>query len=127
MRGFEEIRFQHIPRSENEHSDRLSRLSHTGEGEWPEWVYVDVRDKPDHEVNSIYVTENEMEDWRSATWKYLAEEIFPMDKTKTRKIQARSLRYVIRDGELYRLSFSGLLLKCVASEDTSKVLEEVHE
>ena len=124
---FQEIHFQHIPRSENDHGDRLSRLSHTSETDWPQGVHVEIRTQPDLEEGETCSLEEEPEDWRMPIKSYLGSGVLPADKIEAKRIQARSLRYVLWDDEMYRLSFSGPLLQCVAASDIDRVLEEVHE
>lgn len=50
----------------------------------------------------------------------------PSLKTE-RKKKLRSLRYVLIDGQLYKKSVDGLLLKCLSKHESMLVMAEVHE
>jgi hypothetical protein len=44
-----------------------------------------------------------------------------------RKTRRQALKYVMLDGELYRRTIDGLLLKCLGSEQSKITMGEVHE
>ncbi|GAA0185605.1 hypothetical protein LIER_32893 [Lithospermum erythrorhizon] len=127
-REFKRIWFKHIPRAENEKADHLSRLATTYYDELPIGVCVEVCDQPAYlEKNISQVEGGIKEDWRTPLISYLNEGILPEDKIESWRIQNRSLKYQMYLGELYRKSWDGPLLTCVAAEDIPRVLAEVHE
>ena len=95
MQMFQEIHFQHIPRTENDHADRLSRLSHTSETDWPEGVHFEIRTQPDIEEEMVNSLEEEPNDWRTPIKSYLRSGVLPEDKAEAKRVQTRSLRYVL--------------------------------
>ncbi|KAK0580846.1 hypothetical protein LWI29_006961 [Acer saccharum] len=48
------------------------------------------------------------------------------DAVEARRIKYRSTRYIVLIGELYRRGFSKVLQRCVAGEETNKILKDVH-
>ena len=65
-------------------------------------------------------------DWTYQLRKYLEENILPEDAVQAKCIRYRSTRYTILRGELYRRGFSKVLQRCVAGEETEKILKSVH-
>ena len=51
----------------------------------------------------------------------------PSDPKEASKLRARSTRFTIHRGTLYKRGFSTPILKCVGKEDANYVLREVHE
>jgi hypothetical protein len=47
--------------------------------------------------------------------------------TTDRKIHRQALKYMVMDGELYRWTMDGLLLKCLGEEQSQIAMQEVHE
>ncbi|GAA0147406.1 hypothetical protein LIER_07115 [Lithospermum erythrorhizon] len=97
--------FEHIPRTENEEADRLSKLATTYYDKLPMEVYIEVRDRRAHEEVSIRAFFEEPQDWRTAIAKFLQEGEFLDDTAEARKIQHRSLRFCSKR------SFGGSLIE----------------
>ena len=51
----------------------------------------------------------------------------PSDTNEASKLRARSARFTIHRGTLYKRGFSTPILKCIGKEDAGYVLREVHE
>ena len=60
-------------------------------------------------------------------WDYLVEGTLPSDPNEASKLRARSTRFTIHRGTLYKRGFSTPILKCVGKEDANYILREVHE
>ena len=60
-------------------------------------------------------------------WDYLVEGTLPSDPKEASKLRARSARFTVHRGTLYKRGFSTLTLKCVGKEDANYTLREVHE
>ena len=65
--------------------------------------------------------------WMDNIWDYLLNGTLPSDSKEASKLRARSARFVLLRGTLYKRGFSAPLLKCVRKEDADYVLKEVHE
>ena len=60
-------------------------------------------------------------------WDYLVDGTLPSNPKETSKLRARSARFTIHRGTLYKRGFYAPILKCVGKEDTNYILREVHE
>ena len=60
-------------------------------------------------------------------WDYLLKRTLPSDPNEASKLKARSARFALLQGTLYKRGFSAPLLKYIGNEDANYVLREVHE
>ena len=58
---------------------------------------------------------------------FLVDGKLPRDPKEASKLRARSARFTVHRGTLYKRGFSVPILKCVGNEDTNYILREVHE
>ena len=65
--------------------------------------------------------------WMDPIWDYLLNGILPSDPKEASKLRARSAKFALLWGTLYKRGFSALLLKCIGKEDANYVLREVHK
>ena len=65
--------------------------------------------------------------WMDPIWDYLVEGTLLSDPKEASKLRARSARFTIHQGTLYKRGFSTPILKCVGKEDANYILREVHE
>ncbi|XP_074266101.1 uncharacterized protein LOC141588567 [Silene latifolia] len=130
---FEDIRYVHLPREENQFTDALSKLA----------VLINI---PDH-VNSMpicgkrrsspaYVNvindteEGETELWYTTILKIMETGEHPpdLDTRGKRALRMLSTHFVkTDDGKLYKKTAEGVLLRCINKSTAEKVMEEVHD
>ena len=60
-------------------------------------------------------------------WDYLVEGTLPNDLKEASKLIARSARFTVHRGTLYKRGFSMPIFKCVGKEDANYILRQVHE
>ena len=102
------VRFQRIPRDENEEADLLSRLSKEELEQLPDEVYIQhVRTPAFKKANTTLQVEQSLT-WISPYLKYLEKGELPEDKDEARKIAARAANYQAVRGTLYRKGKSSL-------------------
>ena len=65
--------------------------------------------------------------WMDPIWDYLVEGTLSSDPNKASKLRARSARFTVHLGTLYKRSFCMPILKCIGKEDANYILREVHE
>ena len=65
--------------------------------------------------------------WIDPIRDYLVDGTLPRDLKEAAKLRARSARFTVHRGTLYKRGFSTPMLKCVGKEDTNYILWEVHE
>ncbi|KAK0594634.1 hypothetical protein LWI29_038068 [Acer saccharum] len=129
LRRFKRYRISQIPREENDKVDALSKLASATTCIRSKNIPVAHLTKPST-VDSAEVMVAEIRqkpnDWTIQLRRYLEENILPEDAVETRRIKYRSTRYTVLRGELYRRGFSKVLQRCVAGEETNKILKDVH-
>ncbi|GAA0159939.1 hypothetical protein LIER_16608 [Lithospermum erythrorhizon] len=67
------------------------------------------------------------EDWRSPIARFILTGELPNDGVEARKIKSQSYKFQMIQRELYKLSYLGPILFCVAKRNVEQVLYEVHE
>ena len=65
-------------------------------------------------------------DWRVLLLAYLLEEFLPPERTEARWIARRAKTFVVLSDELYKQSPSGVLMKCIPTNQGKQLLLEVH-
>ena len=60
--------------------------------------------------------------WMDPIWDYLVDGTLPSDPKEESKLRARSARFTIHRGTLYKRGFSTPILKCVGKEDANYIL-----
>ncbi|KAK0605075.1 hypothetical protein LWI29_022519 [Acer saccharum] len=129
LRKFIVYRISLIPREENEKANALSKLASATTSIRSKAIPVAHLIKPSiAESEEIMIAEIRPSpgDWTYQLRKYLEENILPKDAVEAKRIKYRSTRYTILRGELYRRGFSKVLQRCVAGEETGKILKNVH-
>ena len=58
---------------------------------------------------------------------YIKDGKLPTDPSEARKVKVRSSKFTILNDELHKKGFSQPYLKCLALEDATYVLKEIHE
>ncbi|KAK0579206.1 hypothetical protein LWI29_022797 [Acer saccharum] len=118
-----------IPREENEKADALSKLPSATMSIRSKEIPVAHLTKPStaesKEVMTVEIQPGPS-NWTTQLRKYLEENVLPENAVEAKRIKYRSTRYIILRGELYRRGFSKVLQRCVAGEETRKILKDVH-
>ncbi|XP_074299428.1 uncharacterized protein LOC141630523 [Silene latifolia] len=130
---FEDIRYVHLPREENKFADVLSKLAalinipdHIGS--MP--ICVERRSSPAY-VNVIDdAEEGEIEPWYTSILKFKETGEYPLDldtrgKRALRMLSAQFIK--TDDGQLYKKTAQGVLLRCIDNPTAKKIMEEVHD
>ena len=123
IKKFSGAHFVQIPREENMEADTLAKealVSELMDG-FDEIQYMPSIDLP--EVQQIGGDEN----WMTPIVGYLKEGKLPQGKDEARKLRIKSAKYVLMDEVLYKRGFSQPYLRCLAPDEASYVLREVHE
>jgi hypothetical protein len=140
---FEEIEFQHVPRSNNVAADVLFKLG-SHRALVPASVFVqDLRkpsiklldpDNPKPPPNNqnsapprdVLVSEKE-DDLRKPFIDFILDQLVPDDKAERERITRRSANYVVIGSDLYRkVSSTGILMKCILRSEGLQQLVEIH-
>ena len=65
-------------------------------------------------------------DWRAPLLAYLLEEVLPPERTEAQWIARCAKTFIALGDELYKQSPSGVLMKCIPTNQGKQVLLEVH-
>ena len=128
LKKFVRVQVRHILRTENSKADALSKLATASREDLDRGVPVEHLMEPSVDVNNDEVLlVMTAPSWMDPIWDYLLNGILPSDPKEASKLRARSARFALLRGTLYKRGFSAPLLKCIGKEDANYVLREVHE
>ena len=128
LKKFVRVQIRHIPRAENSRADALAKLATASQEDLDRLVPIEHLLKPSENVNSEEISPVMSEpSWMDPVWDYLVEGTLPSDPNEASKLRARSARFTIHRGTIYKRGFSAPVLKCVGREDANYILREVHE
>jgi len=65
-------------------------------------------------------------DWRFPYLEWLLEGKLPPDQTEARRIARRAKSFVLLEGDLYRRSASGILMRCIPREQGKELVHDIH-
>ena len=67
------------------------------------------------------------ENWMTPIVGHLKEGKLPQERDEAYKLRIKSAKYILMDEVLYKIGFSQPYLRCLAPDEASYVLREVHE
>ena len=128
LKKFIRVQVKHVPRVENSQADALAKLATTSQEDLDGLIAVEYLPEPlvsiDNGEDSPVMSEPS---WMDPIRDYLVEGTLSSDPKEASKPRARSARFTIHRGTLYKRGFSTPILKCVGKEDANYILREVHE
>ena len=65
-------------------------------------------------------------DWRTPYLDCLLHKVFPADKIEARWLARHAKSFIIIKGELYKRSHTGILQRCIPTEQRKDLLEDIH-
>ena len=128
LKKFVWVQVRHVPRAKNSRANALAILAIASQEDLGRLIAVEHLLEPSVNINNEEVSPIMSEpSWMNPIWDYLVDGTLPNDPKEASKLRARSTRFTIHQGTLYKRGFSMPILKCVGREDASYVLREVHE
>ena len=128
LKKFVQVQVRYVPREENSQADALAKLATTSQEDMDRRIPVELLPEPSININSeesfSVMTEPS---WMDPIWDYLLNGTLPSDPNEASKLRARSARFALLRGTLYKRVFSTPILKCIGKENANYVLREVHE
>ncbi|XP_071709058.1 uncharacterized protein [Rutidosis leptorrhynchoides] len=124
---FERFSITQVPRSLNKKTDALSKLASSVFSHFAKDVWVEVLSQKSTDVVQEAATVEEVKTWMSPIVTYLKSGTLPVDGAMARKIRMKAPMYVLRDGVLFKKSFTAPLLRCVGPSEAGTIVKEVHE
>ena len=128
LKMFIRVQVKHVPRVENSRADALAKLATASQEDLGRLIPVEHLPEPSVSIDNGEVSPVMSElSWMDPIWDYLVEGTLPSDPKEASKLKARSARFTVHRGTLYKRGFSAPILKCVGKEDTDYILREVHQ
>ena len=123
---FDSLDFVQIPRTKNAEVDFLARLALSGDYNATFELCIEIRGQPSTEGEQVLKIKGQ-DEWMTPIVRYLKEGWLPEDKAKVRKIQIRTVCFVIINNVLYKRGYLLPYLRCANSEEAVYVLREIHK
>ena len=128
LKKFIRVQVKHVPRAENSRADALEKLATASQEDLGRLIPVEHLPEPSVNIDNREVSPvMSQPSWMDPIWDYLVEGTLLSDLKEASKLRARSTRFTIHRGTLYKRGFSTSILKCVGKEDANYILREVHE
>ena len=128
LKKFIRVQVKHVPRAENSRADALAKLATASQEDLGRLIPIEHLLEPSVSVDSGEVSPMMSEpSWIDPIWDYLVDGTLPSNPKKASKLRARSARFTVHRGTLYKRGFSAPILKCVGKEEANYILREVHE
>ncbi|XP_071688521.1 uncharacterized protein [Rutidosis leptorrhynchoides] len=124
---FEFFSITQVPRSMNKKADALSKLATSVFSHFSKDVWVEVLCQKSTDVVQEVAPVEEVETWMSPIITYLKTRTLPVDGAAARKIRMKAPLYMLREGVLFKKSFTAPLLRCVGPNEAETIVREVHE
>jgi hypothetical protein len=71
-------------------------------------------------------TLDDLPDWRYPLLQRLADGTLPPNQAEARRVARCAKAFVLLDGEMYKRSPSGILMRCITRQEGTKLLQEIH-
>ncbi|XP_021308497.1 uncharacterized protein LOC110432427 [Sorghum bicolor] len=102
-----------------------------GSDELPNGPSSDPRDSaaPEQEAMDIEPeppASDDSPDWRYPLLQRLVDDTLPPDQAEARRVARRAKTFVLIDGEMYKRSPSGVLMRCIPRQEGIKLLQDIH-
>ncbi|XP_022135947.1 uncharacterized protein LOC111007781 [Momordica charantia] len=112
---FKTYEVNQVPRLENSNADALAKLASAYETDLARSVLVEILDNPSILEPDVMEIDIPSPSWIDPIVEFIKGNL-PQDLKEQKKMERKAARFILRDGALYRRSFSLPLLKCVTPE-----------
>nr|AAL68846.1 putative GAG-POL precursor [Sorghum bicolor] len=152
---FDGLELNHVSRKYNEAADALAKMASEratvpsdvfvsdlykpsvdykgdrGSDELPNEPSSDPRDSAALEQEAMDIepeppVSDDSPDWCYPLLQRLVDSTLPPDLAEARRVARRAKTFVLLDGEMYKRSASGVLMRCIPRQEGIKLLQDVH-
>ena len=78
------------------------------------------------DIESESPSPDDSPDWRYPLLQRLVDGTLPSDQAEARRVARRAKTFVLLDGEMYKRSPSGILMRCIPRQEGVKLLQDIH-
>ncbi|XP_021844707.1 uncharacterized protein [Spinacia oleracea] len=122
----QDFTIQHIPRSENQQADALSRLVSSIKGMEPRKIIWEVLQEQNINVEA-FMSLDRGPDWMEKIIKFKRDNVLPDSEKEATLIKKQADWFLWHNETLYKISYTHPLLKCVTPEEGNYILREIHQ
>jgi hypothetical protein len=119
---FREVKLSRIPREQNTEADQLAKSASSSTAD-DQIKVVQQSSLQATEMNPVHVETS----WMTPIISYLQRGTLPGNRHEARRLKVRASRFLMLQGTLYKRSFSLPYLRCLAPDEASYVMREIHE
>ncbi|KAL0304720.1 UNVERIFIED_CONTAM: hypothetical protein Sangu_3068400 [Sesamum angustifolium] len=127
MSKFDKCIIQQVPREENTRTDALSKFGAMVTGVKGRKIAVVVKEKALIEEGEVIQCVEGEKSWKKEIEEYLIQGSELKDPILAKRLKFRANKFTMINGELYRRTAEGPLLKCLGVEKTKYVVREIQE
>jgi ribonuclease HI len=125
-RHFKGYSVQHIPRDDNNETDKLAKAAVRNQSMPPDVFFEIIKEPSIKETKPKIVSIVETPDWRAEIMAYLRGHYEPQDELEDQRLKQRARGYAVINGELYKSRVTEPWLRCITSEKGAELLKEIH-
>jgi ribonuclease HI len=119
---FREVKLSRIPREQNAEADQLAKSASSSTAD-DKIKVVNQSSLQATEMNPVHAETS----WMTPIISYLQRGTLPDNRHEARRLKVRASRFLMLQGTLYKRSFSLPYLRCLAPDEASYVMREIHE
>jgi ribonuclease HI len=122
MSQFREVRLNRIPREQNTEADQLAKSASSSTAD-DKIKIVQQSSLQAIEMNLVHTEVS----WMTPIVSYLQGGTLPNNRHEARRLKVRDSRFLMLQGTLYKRGLSLPYLRCLAPDEASYVMREIHE
>jgi hypothetical protein len=119
---FQEVKLSRIPREQNTEADQLAKSASSSTAD-DQIKVVQKSSLQAIEMNPVHIETS----WMTPIISYLQRGTLPGNQHEARRLKVRASHFLMLQGTLYKRSFSLPYLRCLAPDEASYVIREIHE
>ena len=127
LNSFSVWKLEHVPRDSNEKADTLAAVA----ASLPitETIFLPIYYQPFASIapSQVSQVDETIPSWMDPIILYISTRELHNEKDKAHRVQIKSPRFSLVDGQLFKRSLGGPYLKCLMPEQGQYVLAELHE
>jgi len=85
-----------------------------------------VQEQEAMDIESEPPAPDDSPDWCYPLLQHLVDGTLPSDQAEARRVARRAKTFLLLDGEMYKRSPSGILMRCIPRQEGIKLLEDIH-
>ena len=123
---FDSIKLKLIPKEGNSASNEIARLASIKNASATESLLMEVQKIPNTDgLQALSI--QQQSNWMEPFLSYIRDSQLPSNSSEAKKVKVWVARFTVLNRELYKRGFLMPYLKCLAPDEATYVLREIHE